>query len=88
VVGQLRDPRTLAILAAGVDRLYPRGFRGLEDHATHGVVELVADREPDPASRQSLVNACVHPPMSVRTRISRSRSSTGSCASAKPSTVK
>jgi hypothetical protein len=52
VVGQLRNPRAVALGAAGVDRLLPRGFLELEDRLADCVVDRVADREPDPSSER------------------------------------
>ena len=47
-VGQLRDPGAIPILSVAVDRLLSSGFWELEDRLADGVVELVADREPNP----------------------------------------
>ena len=47
VGGELSDPGAVAVLTVGVDRLYPRGFRQLEDRTADTVVQLVADREAD-----------------------------------------
>ena len=58
-VGQLRDPGAVAVLAVAVDRLQPQGFVDLEDRGADGVIELVADREPDPGLAAVAVNACV-----------------------------
>jgi len=45
MLGQLRDPRAIAIVAVGVDRLRPRRFGEFEDRLADRVAQLVADRE-------------------------------------------
>jgi hypothetical protein len=87
-IGDLSDLGALALGSVAVDRALPSSFGRLADRPAHPLVDLVADRERMPAERQSEVKAWVRPPMSVRARISRSRSWAGSCSSASCSTSK
>ncbi len=45
ILGQLRDPRAVAVVAVGVDRVRPRGFGEFEDRLADRVAQLVTDRE-------------------------------------------
>jgi hypothetical protein len=65
------DPRAVAVAAVGVDRLYPRRFRDLDDRGAGRFATLVADREADPSLTEVAGERVRLTADVVRTRISR-----------------
>ena len=70
-VGQLGDPRALAVLAARRRSPAPTRLRAARDRVADRLCQRLADREANLGVAAVRVNACVHPPISARTRSRR-----------------